>query len=71
MVVGLQQQLAAAMQAVQQNPTDTAAMTQLARLTELLESYRKGLSLLAGGKPTTITEGKIWRWSLSSLLSLQ
>lgn len=55
----MQQQLAAAMQAVQQNPTDTAAMTQLARLTELLESYRKGLSLLAGGKPTTITEGKI------------
>ena len=47
----MQQQLAAAMQAVQQNPTDTAAMTQLARLTELLESYRKGLSLRAASRP--------------------
>ena len=45
----MQQQLAAAMQAVQQNPTDTAAMTQLARLTETAGKLPQG-SVTACGR---------------------
>ena len=55
----LKQQLAAVMQAVRQNPNDTSAVEKLTQLTEALERYRKGLSLLAGGTPMTITSGKI------------
>lgn len=55
----MKQQLHSVMQAVQANPADTSATAQLKQLSEAMEQYQKGLSLLAGGKPTTITEGKI------------
>ena len=47
------------MQAVQTNPADTSAVAQMKLLTEAMEQYQKGLSLLTGGTPTTITAGKI------------
>ena len=44
---------------MQENPADTSATAQLKQLTEAMEQYQKGLSLLTGGTPTTITAGKI------------
>ena len=55
----MKQQLNAVMQAVQTNPADTAAAAQLKQLTEAMEQYQKGLSLMTGGAPMTITAGKI------------
>lgn len=55
----MKQQLNAVMQTVQTNPADTAAAAQLKQLTEAMEQYQKGLSLMTGGAPMTITAGKI------------
>ena len=55
----MKQQLHSVMQAVQTNPADTSAVAQMKLLTEAMEQYQKGLSLLTGGTPTTITAGKI------------
>ena len=55
----MKQQLHSVMQAVQENPADTAEAAQLKPLTEAMEQYQKGLSLLTGGTPMTITAGKI------------
>ena len=55
----MKHQLHSVMQTVQANPADTSAAAQLKQLTEAMEQYQKGLSLLTGGTPTTITEGKI------------
>ena len=55
----MKQQLHSVMQTVQANPADTSAAAQLKQLAEAMEQYQKGLSLLTGGTPTTITAGKI------------
>lgn len=55
----MKQQLHSVMQTVQANSADTSAAAQLKQLTEAMEQYQKGLSLLTGGTPTTITAGKI------------
>ena len=52
-------QLAQAAEDFRADPVDNAAMAQLYSLTEKLEQYQKGLSLLHGGTPMTITAGKI------------
>lgn len=53
------QQLGQAADTFRTDPTDSAAAVQMQRLTEQMEQYRKGLSLLHGGTPMTITAGKI------------
>ena len=55
----MKQRLHSVMQTVQANPADASAAAQLKQLTEAMEQYQKGLSLLSGGTPTTITKGKI------------
>lgn len=55
----LKAQLAQAAQDFRADPADNAAMAQMQSLTEKLEQYQKGLSLLHGGTPMTITAGKI------------
>lgn len=55
----LKQQLAKTAEDFRADPVDNAAMAQLYSLTEKLEQYQKGLSLLHGGTPMTITAGKI------------
>ena len=54
----LRAQLAQAAEDFRADPADTA-MAQMQSLTEKLEQYQKGLSLLHGGTPMTITAGKI------------
>lgn len=55
----LKAQLAQAADNFRTDPVDAAAMAQLQSLTKKLEQYQKGLSLLHGGTPMTITAGKI------------
>ena len=55
----LRQELAQAAEDFRADPTDNAAATRMQALIEKLEQYRKGLSLLHGGTPMTITAGKI------------
>lgn len=55
----LKAQLAQAAEDFRADPADNATMAQLQSLTEKLEQYQKGLSLLHGGTPMTITAGKI------------
>ena len=55
----MKQKLHSVMQTVQANPADTSAAARLKQLTEAMEQYQKGLSLLTEGTPTTITKGKI------------
>nr|WP_295954679.1 AAA family ATPase [uncultured Agathobaculum sp.] len=55
----LRAQLAQVAEDFRADPADNAAMAQLQSLTEKLEQYQKGLSLLHGGTPMTITAGKI------------
>lgn len=52
-------QLAQAAEDFRADPADNATMAQLQSLTEKLEQYQKGLSLLHGGTPMTIMAGKI------------
>ena len=55
----LRAQLAQAAEDFRADPTDTSVTAQMQSLTEKLEQYQKGLSLLHGGTPMTITAGKI------------
>ena len=55
----LKQQLAKTAEDFRADPTDTSVTAQMQSLTEKLEQYQKGLSLLHGGTPMTITAGKI------------
>ena len=55
----LKAQLAQAADAFRADPANTAAAETLQSLTGKLEQYQKGLSLLHGGTPMTITAGKI------------
>lgn len=55
----LKQQLAKKAEDFRADPTDTSVTAQMQSLTEKLEQYQKGLSLLHGGTPMTITAGKI------------
>lgn len=55
----LRQELAQAAEDFRADPADNAAAARMQGLTEKLEQYRKGLSLLHGGTPMTITAGKI------------
>ena len=55
----LKAQLAQAADDFRADPADKTAATQLHALTEQLEQYQKGLALLHGGTPMTITTGKI------------
>lgn len=55
----LKQQLAKTAEDFRADPTDTSVTAQMQSLTEKLEQYQKGLSLLHSGTPMTITAGKI------------
>ena len=55
----LKAQLAQAADDFRADPADKTAAAQLHALTEQLEQYQKGLALLHGGTPMTITTGKI------------
>lgn len=55
----LKQQLAKTAEDFRADPTDTSVTAQMQSLTEKLERYQRGLALLHGGTPMTITAGKI------------
>ena len=55
----LRAQLAQAAEDFRADPTDTSVTAQMQSLTEKLERYQRGLALLYGGTPMTITTGKI------------
>ena len=55
----LKQQLIQATDDFRADPADTGVASRMQNLTAALEQYQKGLSLLHGGTPTTITAGKI------------